>query len=83
MILTREIAIPFLGNLTVAGVTSSIRGLPTEVSVGPEHGLNYESVINCDNLATLPKDAFGARRGALDPQALERLRQALRIALDL
>lgn len=83
MIVTRERAIPLLANLTVVGVTSTIRGLPTEVPVGPEHGLEYESVVNCDNLATVPKIAFGARRGALDPQSLARLDQALRVALAL
>lgn len=81
--MTRERAIPLLANLTVVGVTSTIRGLPTEVPVGPEHGLEYESVVNCDNLATVPKTAFGARRGALDPQSLARLDQALRVALAL
>lgn len=83
MIVTRERAIPLLANLTVVGVTSTVRGLPTEVPVGPEHGLGHESVINCDNLATVPKSAFGVRRGALDPQSLARLDQALRIALEL
>lgn len=72
-----------LANLTVVGVTSTIRGLPTEVPVGPEHGLGHESVINCDNLATLPKRAFALRRGTLDPNALVRLDASLKIALDL
>jgi mRNA-degrading endonuclease toxin of MazEF toxin-antitoxin module len=39
--------------------------------------------VNCDNLFTIPKSALGARRGTLDPIANERLRTALRIALDL
>lgn len=82
-IVTRDRAIPLLANVTVAGITSTVRGLPTEVPVGPEHGLAHESVINCDNLDTLPKSALGARRGSLDPEALVRLRRALRIALDL
>jgi len=80
---TRSVAIPVLANVTVASVTSTVRGLPTEVTVGREHGLEHESVVNCDNLATLPKDALRTRRGALDPQSLHRLRNALRIALDL
>lgn len=83
MIVTRDRAIPLLGNLTVVGVTSTIRGLATELAIGPEHGLGHESVVNCDNLATLPKAAFAARRGRLDPDALVRLNAALRIALDL
>ncbi len=83
MIVTRDIAIPFLANVTVAAVTSTIRGLPTEVPLGPEHGLEGECVVNCDNLFTTPKSALGERRGELDPESLDRLRKALRIALDV
>ena len=64
-------------------MTGTIRDLPTEVTVGPEQGLARECVVNCDNLFTIPKSALGARRGELDPQSLLRLRNALRIALDL
>jgi mRNA interferase MazF len=67
----------------VAGVTGTIRGLPTEVPLGVEHGLARESVVNCDNLFTLPKSALGRRRGELDPESTERLRSALTIALGL
>jgi mRNA interferase MazF len=72
-----------LSNVTVAAVTGTIRGLPTEVPLGREHGLSRECVVNCDNLFTIPKPALGRRRGELDPESLERLRAALLIALDL
>lgn len=72
-----------LANITVAGVTGTIRDLPTEVPLGPRHGLKRDCVANCDNLFTIPKSALGTRRGELDPEALLRLRNALRIALDL
>lgn len=72
-----------LANVTVAAVTGTIRGLPTEVPLGPEHGLARECVANCDNLFTVPKSALGTRRGTLDPEALVRLRTALRVALDV
>ena len=83
VIITRDVAIPVLANVTVAAVTSTIRGLPTEVPLGREHGLSEDCVVNCDNLFTVSKRALGARRGELDPAALERLRGALRIALDV
>ena len=72
-----------LANVTVAAVTGTIRGLPTEVPLGPAHGLARECVVNCDNLFTIPKRALGARRGELDPESVERLHTALRIALDV
>ncbi len=34
------------------------------VPVGPEHGLASESVVNCDNLFTVPKRELGSRRGS-------------------
>jgi mRNA interferase MazF len=83
VILTRDVAIAPLANVTVAAVTDTIRGLPTEVHLGPEHGLARECVINCDNLFTIPKSAVGPRRGTLDAESLTRLRDALLIALEL
>jgi mRNA interferase MazF len=67
----------------VAAVTGTIRGLPTEVPLGPAQGLARECVVSCDNLFTIPKPAIGSRRGELDPESLERLRAALMIALEL
>jgi mRNA interferase MazF len=83
VILTRNRAIPVLANITVAAVTGTIRLLPTEVALGREHGLARECVVNCDNLFRIPKAALGRRRGSLDPESLQRLRDALVIALDL
>lgn len=83
VVLTRDSAIPVLANVTVAAVTSRIRGLPTEVVVDERHGLERESVINCDNLVTIPKSTLGRLRGELDPEARRRLREALILALEL
>lgn len=70
-------------NVTVAGITSTIRGLPTEVGVGALEGLEHESVINCDNLFTLPKSRVGRYRGSLDSEQTVRLNRALSLALGL
>jgi mRNA interferase MazF len=83
VILTRDSAIPVLSAVTVAAVTGTIRDLPTEVPVGPEHGLNRDSVINCDSLFTIPKSTLGRQRGELGPAELARLRSALVLALGL
>ena len=83
VVLTRDRAIPLLSKVVVAAVTGTVRGLPTEVPVGPEHGLIRESVVNCDNLFTVPKRELGTRRGELDVRALEQLRKAIRLALDV
>ena len=83
MIVTRDRAIPILANVTVAAVTGTVRGLPTEVPLGQRHGLARDCVANCDNLFTIPKSSLADRRGELDAEALDRLGSALRIALDL
>lgn len=83
MIVTRESAIPVLAAVTVAAVTGTVRDLPTEVPVGPEHGVRRESAVNCDSLFTVPKSALGPRRGQLGPAELARLRSALLISLGL
>jgi mRNA interferase MazF len=72
-----------LANVTVAALTGTVRDLPTEVPLGLEHGLARECVVNCDNLFTIPKRALGPLRGDLDPASLDRLRGALRTALDI
>ncbi|HEY1276607.1 MAG TPA: type II toxin-antitoxin system PemK/MazF family toxin [Thermoleophilaceae bacterium] len=83
VIVTRQVAIPLLSSVTVAFVTSTIRDLPTEIPLGPEQGLDHPCVANCDNLLTVPKPALVHHRGALGPTELDRLRDALRIALEL
>jgi mRNA interferase MazF len=83
VVVTRERVIPYLTSVTVVQVTSTIRGLPTEVPLGREHGLDHESVVNCDNLATVPKAALARHRGTLGPVELARLRDVLRLAVEL
>jgi mRNA interferase MazF len=83
VILTRDVAIPVLANVTTATVTTRIRGVPTEVLLAEEQGLAEESVVNCDNLFTVPKRTLGRRLGALGPEELRGLDGALRIALAL
>ncbi len=83
MIVTRDTAIPVLNQIVVALVTGTVRGLPAEVPLGPEHGLARECVVNCDNLFTIPKRALGRRRGTLGPAETARLDEALQVALGL
>lgn len=83
VIVTRQVTIPFLANVTVASITTRMRGLPTEVQLARAQGLDDGSVINCDNLFTVPKTAIGRTRGELDPAQRHELDAALTIALGL
>lgn len=60
-----------------------VRGLPSEVRLDREHGLDREPVANCDNPATIAKGELISYYGSLGPDELRRLDDALRIALDV
>jgi mRNA interferase MazF len=83
-ILTRDAVIPVLDRVTCAPITRTIRGIPSEVQVGPEHGLPESAVINCDNIMTIGKTRLDPRPvGTLDAGARARLDQTLRYVLDI
>lgn len=83
LILTRELLRPHLTRVTVAPITSRIRGISTEVAVGPANGLDHDSVVSCDNLQTVPADRLGRHLGYLLPHQEPELVEAIRIAFDL
>ena len=83
LVLTRELVRPHLRNITVAPITSTIRGLSTEVSVGRQNGLDHPSVISCDNVQTIPKKQLGRVIGYLLPDQELNLSEAIQSAFDL
>jgi mRNA interferase MazF len=83
LVLTRELVIPQRTQVTVAPVTSAVRGLSVEITVGQANGLGRESVVNCDNIVTIPKSALGERIGYLLPQQEDELTAAIHAAFDL
>lgn len=62
VVVTRQEAIPVLTRVTVVVVTSTIRGHPAEVPLGPEQGLAQECVANCDDILTIGKERLRRRR---------------------
>lgn len=83
LVLTRELVRPHLTRVTVAPITSTIRGLSTEVPVGPTNGLDHDSVISCDNIVTVPATALGRQLGYLLPVQELALTAAIHAAFDL
>lgn len=83
VVLTRELVRPHLNRVTVAPITTTIRGLSTEVPVGTGNGLQGKSVISCDNVVTMPRSALGRQIGHLYPAQEARLSAAIRAAFDL
>src|SRR3954464_2673838 len=83
LILTRELVRPHLTRVTIAPITSTVRGLSTEVPVGPDNGLDHPSVVSCDNIVTVPKSALGRQIGRLWPEQEVALTAAVHAAFDL
>jgi mRNA interferase MazF len=83
LILTRELVRPHLTRVTVASITGTIRGLSTEVPVGPANGLDKPSVVSCDNIVTVPAETLGRHVGYLLPEQEPSLSEAIRNAFDL
>lgn len=83
LVLTREVVRPHLSRVTVAPITTTIRGLSTEVSVGPANGLDQDSVVSCDNIVTIPAGAVGRQIGVLLAAQEPTLAEAIRLAFDL
>lgn len=83
LILTREVVRPFLTRVTVAPITTTVRGLSTEVPVGPSNGLDHRSVVSCDNIQTIPASSLGRQLGFLLDVQEPVLSEAIRSAFDL
>src|SRR5437016_6133918 len=81
VILTRTSAIEYLGELTIAPVTSTIRRIPSEVELGSEDGMPRACAVNLDHVQTVPKRKVGSLISTLTPTKLALLRQALLFAL--
>ncbi|HEX6513762.1 MAG TPA: type II toxin-antitoxin system PemK/MazF family toxin [Chloroflexota bacterium] len=83
LILTREAVRPHLIRVTVAPITTRVRGLSTEVAVGPANGVSQDSVVTCDNIVTVPRAVLGRQIGYLLPSQEADLSEAVRAAFDL
>ncbi len=83
LVLTREIVRPHLTTVTVAPITTTVRGLSTEVPVDVANGLSGPSVVSCDNITTIPKPALGAQIGMLLDGQEDALTDAIHAAFDL
>lgn len=65
VVLTREPVRAAMRRVTVAPITSTVKGLSTEVPVGAANGLDQAGVVSCDNIITIDKSALGAHVGFL------------------
>lgn len=83
VVLTRDSALEFLGEVTIAPVTSTVRDIPAEVILDESDGMQRRCAINLDHLQTVPKDRIGGTIATLDARTMREVARALVFALDL
>ena len=83
LILTRNSAIPMLHNVTVAPITSTVRGVPSEVLLTPDDGMPQVCAANFYNLQTVSKPKLGERITSLSAGKLAEIAAAASFALGL
>jgi mRNA interferase MazF len=81
LILTRSPALDYLSRVTVAPITSTVRGVPSEVLLGLEDGMKQVCAVNLHNLVTVSQMGVGRRVAQLTPQRLNEVCAALAFAL--
>jgi mRNA interferase MazF len=81
LVLTRQEVIEHLSTVMVAPITSTIRGAPSEVLVGPEHGLKGPCAINLDHVQTVEQTRLRRFLGSLSRQKMTEVCRALAIAI--
>ena len=83
LILTRDSVLQYLGEVTVAPVTSTVRDIPSEVALTRDDGVRHDCAINCDHLQTVSKGKIGALVTTLPPAKLAAVSRAVRFALNI
>lgn len=83
ILLSRDEAYQVRRLVTVAPVTTRIRGIPVEVPLGPKDGLPRECVVNLDTVTTIPKDALKDHVTTLSRSRMTAVDRALSFALGL
>ena len=83
LLLTRDSILEYLGEVTVAPVTSTIRDIPSEVRLYKEDGMLQDCAVNCDHLQTVSKGRLGAVVATLSATKMREVSNAVIFALPL
>src|SRR5688572_14698561 len=81
VVLTRDSALEFLGEVTIAPVTTTIRDIPSEVVLTTRDGMPRDCAVNLDHLQTVSRGRLEALITTLTPSRMAELRRALLFAL--
>jgi len=81
VVLTRDSAVSYLSTVTVAPITSTIRGVPSEVVLDESDGMKAPCAVNVHNAVTVSKERMGRRVAQLSMGKMGQICAALRFAL--
>ena len=81
VVLTRDSAIAYLSTVTVAPITSTIRGVPSEVVLNEGDGMKAPCAVNLHNAVTISQERLGRRVARLGSSRMGEICNALRFAL--
>ena len=83
LILTRDSILEYLGEVTVAPITSTVRDIPSEVFLSKQDGMTKDCAINFDHIQTVSKGKIGSLITTLSIDKLEQVNVAIQFAIDL
>ncbi len=83
VILTRDSVLDYLGEITVAPITSTVRDIPSEVFISKAEGMPRDCAVNCDHLQTVSKGKIGSVITSLPPAKMVDVGRAIRFALNI
>ena len=83
LVLTRDSILEYLGEVTIAPVTRTVRDIPSEVFLTAADGMPRDCAVNCDHLQTVSKAKIGSLITSLSRAKMEEVGRAIRFALDI
>lgn len=83
LILTRDSVLEYLGEVTVAPITTTVRNIPSEVYLSKADGMPRDCAVNCDHLQTVAKGKIGSLITSLPASKMYDVGRAIRFALDI
>ncbi len=83
VILSRNSAINYLGEITIAPITSTIRSIPTEVVLDEKDGMKNICAVNLDHIQTVSKLHIGAFITKLSASRMLQINSAIAFALEI
>jgi mRNA interferase MazF len=83
LILTRDSISEYLGEVTIAPITTTVRNIPSEVFLSTADGVPQDCAVNCDHLQTVSKGKIGPLITSLPRAKMLEVARAIRFALEI